>query len=191
MNADRAEVARFIRRMADLYESGELHSFEWCQRLERVYDPQPFWNTRYYYDSGNGKLEHHDEPLYHLDYSRVNNRDGWHYRDDDGHPFVEAVELIKTKVVQAHSHYWNTIHQREQEYRMATLLLDWYGTEEVEGAEPDLFGAKERRRRMTQKAAARRYGHGVQKAKKDAEGMMSEAPKDGPQRYRWLKERGL
>ena len=173
--------------MADLYEAGKLDSFEWTQRLERAYDPQPVWASTDYYKGKDGRTYRRHKPLHYLDYSRVNRRDGRY----PGHPFLEALDEIKQLVRSVHSEYWKAAKEREQEQRSRQFVRDWYGTEEVPGALPDLFGVVERRRVMSRAAAARRYGHSYGKAKKDAEALMEEAPKEGPHRHRWLKERGL
>ena len=181
--ADRAETARFIRRMADLYEAGKLDTFEWTQRMERAYDPQPHDYETCYYADKDGKHRHHAEARTFTSYDMVNSR--------VNHPFTRAVQAVSYMVKSAHGEYHRSMNRREQEQRERTFMRDWYGTEEVPGALPDLFGAVERRRRMTKKAAARRYGHSYGKAKKDAEELMEAAPKEGPHRHRWLKERGL
>ena len=155
---ERREIARFMRRMVDLWEAGKLGELEWSARLERLQPQGPqyyAWQGHYSRDPWRARYRIYVEknyknptgPIYDWipdDRPPTRTEATWNHGVGGlRHEFENAFSDISEKVGHARCRWIQRRHDAEQARRLDQLIRDWIGP---------------RSRRPTRKVAAKRYG---------------------------------
>ena len=161
--ADRAEQARFLRRLADLWERGEEESFEWSDRLERIM-PNVREERQYPFRRYDPHAEGYQPPPRHVEVE-------WTH-EHQVHPFTEMLTRIERWVHRSRSLWHYERRKAEAEQRKYRLLRDRM-----------MVG-------LSAAECAKRYGTTPSVGGKMVKAMMNQCP-TGPRGERWLAERGI
>ena len=127
---ERREVARWLRKIVDLYEQGDLTSFEWTDRVQKMVVREPSLlrarRTVTLYQQYGDHIRPSHRPYGNSTYTHYGAEYDMWYDVQDRHPLLTGLEVMLAVVNAAHSEYEGRRTTAWEEQRERQVVRDRY-----------------------------------------------------------------